>query len=154
MRYSLLKIGLFPEFFQINRKLVIFLFGFLLFGTLSFITYHPTNISDQSLNDNEIVLLDNKTYDNLDHNITSITSTKTNSEHVNNKFALIVGSYKQELNAQLLKEEMNRRGFKDCSIIHNKNPSKFWVAVKMYNKKDDAIFDRERFLLDGWVKKM
>ena len=154
MRYSLLKIGLFPEFFQINRNLVIFLFGFLLFGTLSFITYHPTNISDQSLNDNEIVLLDNKTYDNLDHNITSITSTKTNSEHVNNKFALIVGSYKQELNAQLLKEEMNRRGFKDCSIIHNKNPSKFWVALKMYNKKDDAIFDRERFLLDGWVKKM
>lgn len=154
MRYSLLKIGLFPEFFQFNRKLVIFLFGFLLFGTLSFITYHPTNISDQSLNDNEIVLLDNKTYDNLDHNITSITSTKTNSEHVNNKFALIVGSYKQELNAQLLKEEMNRRGFKDCSIIHNKNPSKFWVALKMYNKKDDAIFDRERFLLDGWVKKM
>ncbi len=154
MRYSLLKIGLFPEFFQINRKLVIFLFGFLLFGTLSFITYHPTNISDQSLNDNEIVLLNNKTYDNLDHNITSITSTKTNSEHVNNKFALIVGSYKQELNAQLLKEEMNRRGFKDCSIIHNKNPSKFWVALKMYNKKDDAIFDRERFLLDGWVKKM
>ena len=154
MRYSLLKIGLFPEFFQINRKLVIFLFGFLLFGTLSFITYHPTNISDKSLNDNEIVLLDNKTYDNLDHNITSITSTKTNSEHVNNKFALIVGSYKQELNAQLLKEEMNRRGFKDCSIIHNKNPSKFWVALKMYNKKDDAIFDRERFLLDGWVKKM
>jgi hypothetical protein len=154
MRYSLLKIGLFPEFFQINRKLVIFLFGFLLFGTLSFITYHPTNISDQSLNDNEIVLLDNKIYDNLDHNITSITSTKTNSEHVNNKFALIVGSYKQELNAQLLKEEMNRRGFKDCSIIHNKNPSKFWVALKMYNKKDDAIFDRERFLLDGWVKKM
>ena len=154
MRYSLLKIGLFPEFFQINRKLVIFLFGFLLFGTLSFITYHPTNISDQSLNDNEIVLLDNKTYDNSDHNITSITSTKTNSENVNNKFALIVGSYKQELNAQLLKEEMNRRGFKDCSIIHNKNPSKFWVALKMYNKKDDAIFDRERFLLDGWVKKM
>ena len=154
MRYSLFKIGLFPEFFQINRKLVIFLFGFLLFGTLSFITYHPTNISDQSLNDNEIVLLNNKTYDNLDHNITSITSTKTNSEHVNNKFALIVGSYKQELNAQLLKEEMNRRGFKDCSIIHNKNPSKFWVALKMYNKKDDAIFDRERFLLDGWVKKM
>ena len=154
MRYSLLKIGLFPEFFQINRKLVIFLFGFLLFGTLSFITYHPTSISDQKLNDNEIVLLDNKTYDNLDHNITSITSTKTNSEHVNNKFALIVGSYKQELNAQLLKEEMNRRGFKDCSIIHNKNPSKFWVALKMYNKKDDAIFDRERFLLDGWVKKM
>lgn len=154
MRYSLLKIGLFPEFFQINRKLVIFLFGFLLFGTLSFITYHPTNISDQSLNDNEIVLLNNKIYDNLDHNITSITSTKTNSEHVNNKFALIVGSYKQELNAQLLKEEMNRRGFKDCSIIHNKNPSKFWVALKMYNKKDDAIFDRERFLLDGWVKKM
>ena len=154
MRYSLLKIGLFPEFFQINRKLVIFLFGFLLFGTLSFITYHPTNISDQSLNDNEIVLLNNKTYDNLDHNITSITSTKTNSEHVNNKFALIVGSYKQELNAQLLKEEMNRRGFKDCSIIHNKNPSKFWVALKMYNKKNDAIFDRERFLLDGWVKKM
>ena len=154
MRYSLLKIGLFPEFFQFNRKLVIFLFGFLLFGTLSFITYHPTNISDQSLNDNEIVLLNNKTYDNLDYNITSITSTKTNSEHVNNKFALIVGSYKQELNAQLLKEEMNRRGFKDCSIIHNKNPSKFWVALKMYNKKDDAIFDRERFLLDGWVKKM
>ena len=154
MRYSLLKIGLFPEFFQINRKLVIFLFGFLLFGTLSFITYHPTSISDQKLNDNEIILLDNKTYDNLDHNITSITSTKTNSEHVNNKFALIVGSYKQELNAQLLKEEMNRRGFKDCSIIHNKNPSKFWVALKMYNKKDDAIFDRERFLLDGWVKKM
>ena len=154
MRYSLLKIGLFPEFFQINRNLVIFLFGFLLFGTLSLITYHPTNISDQSLNDNEIVLLDNKTYDNLDHNISSITSTKTNSKHVNNKFALIVGSYKQELNAQLLKEEMNRRGFKDCSIIHNKNPSKFWVALKMYNKKDDAIFDRERFLLDGWVKKM
>ena len=154
MRYSLLKIGLFPEFFQINRKLVIFLFGFLLFGTLSFITYHPTSISDQKLNDNEIVLLNEKINDNLDHNITSITSTKTNSEHVNNKFALIVGSYKQELNAQLLKEEMNRRGFKDCSIIHNKNPSKFGVALKMYNKKDDAIFDRERFLLDGWVKKM
>ena len=154
MRYSLLKIGLFPEFFQFNRKLVIFLFGFLLFVTLSFITYHPTSISDQKLNDNEIILLDNKTYNNLDHNITSITSTKTNSAHVNNKFALIVGSYKQELNAQLLKEEMNRRGFKDCSIIHNKNPSKFWVALKMYNKKDDAIFDRERFLLDGWVKKM
>ena len=154
MRYSLLNFFLFTKFFQFNRKLAIFLFGFLLFGTLSFITYHPTNFSDQSLNDNEIVLLNNKIYDNLDHNITSITSTKTNSEHVNYKFALIVGSYKQELNAQLLKEEMNRRGFKDCSIIHNKNPSKFWVALKMYNKKDDAIFDRERFLLDGWVKKM
>ncbi|MAW83500.1 MAG: hypothetical protein CL832_03560 [Crocinitomicaceae bacterium] len=154
MRYSLLNIGLFPEFFQINRKLVIFLFGFLLFGTLSFITYHPTSISDQKLNDNEIVLLDNKTYENLDHINTSITSTKTISKNVNNKFALIVGSYNQELNAQLLKEEMNRRGFKDCSIIYNKKPSKFWVALKMYNKKDDAIFDRERFLLDGWVKEM
>ena len=154
MRYSFLNIGLFPEFFQINRKLVIFLFGFLLFGTLSFITYHPTSISDQKLNDNEIVLLDNKTYENLDHINTSITSTKTISKNVNNKFALIVGSYNQELNAQLLKEEMNRRGFKDCSIIYNKKPSKFWVALKMYNKKDDAIFDRERFLLDGWVKEM
>ena len=154
MRHSVLKIGLFPEFFQINRKLIIFLFGFLLFGTLSFITYHPTSISDQKLNNTEIVLFDNKTYDKFDHKITSITSTKTNSKHANNKFALIVGSYKQESNAQLLKEEMNRRGFKDCSIIQNKNLSKFWVALKMYNKKDDAIFDRERFLLDGWVKKM
>ena len=40
---------------------------------------------------------------------------------------------------------MNRRGFKDCSIIHNKNPSKFWVALKMYNKKDDAILIENGF---------
>ena len=45
-------------------------------------------------------------------------------------------------------------GFWDCSIIYNQNPLKYWVVLKIYNKKIDAYFDRERFLLDGWIKKM
>lgn len=155
MSYRLLNIGFFLKFFNylhIKNKSFIFFIGFLLFGTLSFITYHPTNLSEPNLLDKEIVLLNNPL--KLNSTQQDSFSDITNSTHLNNKFALIVGTYTQEFNAQLFKEEMNRRGFKDCSIIYNQNPSKYWVALKIYNKKVDANFDRERFLLDGWIKKM
>ena len=122
-----------------------------MFGTLSFITYNPTKLSEPNILDKEIVLLNNPL--KLNSTQPDSFSDITNSIHLNNKFALIVGTYTQELNAQLFKEEMNRRGFKDCSIIYNQNPLKYWVVLKIYNKKIDAYFDRERFLLDGWIKK-
>ena len=155
MSYRLLYIGFFLKFFnylQIKKKSFIFLIGFLLFGTLSFITYNPTKLSEPNILDKEIVLLNNPL--KLNSTQPDSFSDITNSIHLNNKFALIVGTYTQELNAQLFKEEMNRRGFKDCSIIYNQNPLKYWVVLKIYNKKIDAYFDRERFLLDGWIKKM
>ena len=155
MSYRLLNIGFFLKFFnylQIKKKSFIFLIGFLLFGTLSFITYNPTKLSEPNLLDKEIVLLNNPL--KLNSTQQDSFSDITNSIHLNNKFALIVGTYTQELNAQLFKQEMNRRGFKDCSIIYNQNPLKYWVVLKIYNKKIDAYFDRERFLLDGWIKKM
>ena len=62
MSYRLLYIGFFLKFFnylQIKKKSFIFLIGFLLFGTFSFITYNPTKLSDPNILDKEIVLLNN-----------------------------------------------------------------------------------------------
>ena len=49
---------------------------------------------------------------------------------------------------------MKKRGFKDCSIISDKNLNKYWVVLKRYNNKNQAIIDRERYLLDGWIKQL
>ena len=44
--------------FQIHKKVFLFFFGFILFGTLSFISHHPIN--KNSSFDNEVVLLNDE----------------------------------------------------------------------------------------------
>ena len=88
-----------------------------------------------------------KKTDNTENNL-------INSYKPQNQFALIIGSYNQQYNAKNLELEMKKRGFKDCSIISNKNLNKYWVVLKRYKNKNQAIIDRERYLLDGWIKQL
>ena len=137
--------------FQIHKKVFLFFFGFILFGTLSFISHHPIN--KNSSFDNEVVLLNDEDSENQ-NDITEKEYTLINTSEYQNEYALIVGSYNQKVNAKNLELEMKKRGFKDCSIISNKNLNKYWVVLKRYNNKNQAIIDMERYLLDGWIKQL
>lgn len=88
------------------------------------------------------------------NDITKKENTLINTSEYQNEYALIVGSYNQKVNAKNLELEMKKRGFKDCSIISDKNLNKYWVVLKRYNNKNQAIIDRERYLLDGWIKQL
>ena len=137
--------------FQIHKKVFIFFFGFIHFGTLSFISHHPIN--KNSSFDNEVMLLNDEDSENQ-NDITEKENTLNNTSEYQNEYALIVGSYNQKVNAKSLELEMKKRGFKDCSIISDKNLNKHWVVLKRYSNKNQAIIDRERYLLDGWIKQL
>ena len=148
---------------QLHRKVYVFFLGFMIFGTLSFINYESTNLKEINSVDNDVVFLNKDSKSKLkiaydDVNTKEIDSPlTTHSNHLKeteHKFALIVGSYLEISNAKKLKIEMNDRGFKECEVIHNEKNSKFWVALKFYKNKKDAVSDRERYLLDGWIKQM
>ena len=133
--------------FQIHKKVFLFFFGFILFGTLSFISHHPIN--KNSSFDNEVVLLNDEDSENQ-NDITEKENTLINTSEYQNEYA----PYNQKVNAKNLELEMKKRGFKDCSIISDKNLNKYWVVLKRYNNKNQAIIDRERYLLDGWIKQL
>ena len=133
--------------FQIHKKVFLFFFGFILFGTLSFISHHPIN--KNSSFDNEVVLLNDEDSENQ-KDITEKENTLINTSEYQNEYA----PYNQKVNAKNLELEMKKRGFKDCSIISDKNLNKYWVVLKRYNNKNQAIIDRERYLLDGWIKQL
>ena len=88
------------------------------------------------------------------NDLTDKKNTLVNTNEYQNEYALIVGSYNLKDNAKNLELEMKKRGFKDCSIISDKNLNKYWVVLKRYNNKNQAIIDRERYLLDGWIKQL
>ena len=135
--------------FQVHKKVFFFFFGFILFGTLSFIS--NDSIDKNASFDNEVVLLNNEDLGKQ----TEITENNlVNTNESQNEYALIIGSYNQSYNAKNLELEMKNRGFKDCSIISNKNLNKYWVVLKRYKNKKQAIIDRERYLLDGWIKQL
>jgi hypothetical protein len=134
---------------KVYKKVFIFLLGFILFGTLSFISYKPLNNKIQI--DNDIVLF----VENIDEKDKNISDkTILNSKNRNTKFALIIGSYVNEYNAENLVLEMKKRGFKDCNVVISKNNIKYWVVLKCYDNKNQAILARERYLIDGWIKQL
>jgi len=49
---------------------------------------------------------------------------------------------------------MKKRGFKDCNVVMSKNNIKYWVVLKCYDNKNQAILARERYLIDGWIKQL
>lgn len=148
---------------QLHRKVYVFFLGFMIFGTLSFVNYEPSNLEEINTVDTDVVFLNKDSKSNLKIAYDDVKTIEIDSSlptHLNHlketkhKFALILGSYLEISNAKKLKIEMNDRGFKECEVIHNEKTSKFWVTLKFYNNKKDAIYDRERYLLDGWVKQM
>lgn len=148
---------------QLHRKVYVFFLGFMIFGTLSFVNFKSTNLKEINTVDTDVVFLNKDSKSKLkiaydDVNTKEIDSPlTTHSNHLKeteHKFALIVGSYLEISNAKKLKIEMNDRGFKECEVIHNEKTSKFWVTLKFYKNKKDAVSDRERYLLDGWIKQM
>jgi hypothetical protein len=148
---------------QLHRKVYIFFLGFMIFGTLSFVNFKSTNLKEINTVDTDVVFLNKDSKSKLkiaydDAKTIEIESPlPTHLNHLKetkHKFALILGSYLEISNAKKMKVEMNDRGFKECEVIHNEKTSKFWVTLKFYNNKKDAIYDRERYLLDGWVKQM
>ena len=132
--------------FKIHKKVFIFFLGFILFGTLSFIYYNP--IVNNSKTENQVILI-SKNVDQKQNN----NYNKINKKH-KKEFALIVGTFKKKYNADNLELEMKKRGFKDCTIISDKKLNKYWVVLKSYNNKNQALLDRERYLLDGWIKQL
>ena len=140
---------LLSNIFQVQKKVFFFFFGFILFGTLSFIS--NDSIDKNASFDNEVVLLNNEDL-GKQNEITENNLNNTNESQ--NEYALIIGSYNQPYNAKNLELEMKNRGFKDCSIISNENLNKYWVVLKRYKSKNQAIIDRERYLLDGWIKQL
>ena len=149
-----------------NRKLVFFLTCFIVFGSLSFVSYKPVEISK---NDYSLAIVNNsKTpLEIVDKPISNLTTEKSNSntdsspitvfnntKASENQFALLVGTYQETYNAVILEKEMKKRGFKHCSIIANNNSKKYWVTVDFYKDKKEAEAARERFLIDGWIKQI
>ena len=150
----------------VNRKLVFFLTCSIVFGSLSFVSYKPVEISK---NDYSLAIVNNsKTpLEIVDKPISNLTTEKSNSntdsspitvfnntKASENQFALIVGTYQEKYNAVILEKEMKKRGFKHCSIIANNNSNKYWVTVDFYKDKNEAETARERFLIDGWIKQI
>ena len=136
--------------FQVHKKYSFFLW-FYTFGTLSFISKDSKNDKNASF-DNEVVLMINN--EDLGKQTVITENNIINNNESQNEYALIIGTYNQPNNAKNLKLEMKNRGFKDCSIISNKNLNKYWVVLKRYKNKNQAIIDRERYLLDGWIKQL
>ena len=151
---------------NVNKKLVFFLTCSIVFGSLSFVSYKPVEVSK---NDYSLALVNNsKTPLEIDDKpLSSIKTEKSNSitnssfinSSVNNKvsenqFALIVGTYQEKYNAVILEKEMKKRGFKHCRIIANNNSNKYWVTIDFYKNKNEAENARERFLIDGWIKQI
>jgi len=151
----------------VNKKLVFFLTCSIVFGSLSFVSYKPVEVSK---NDYSLALVNNsKTPLEIDDNpLSSIKTEKSNSitnsspfsnssgnNNVSeNQFALIVGTYQEKYNAVILEKEMKKRGFKHCRIIPNNNSNKYWVTIDFYKNKNEAENARERFLIDGWIKQI
>ena len=150
----------------VNKKLVFFLTCSIVFGSLSFVSYKPVEVSK---NDYSLALVNNsKTPLEIDDKpLSSIKTEKsnsiTNSSFINstsnnkvseNQFALIVGTYQEKYNAVILEKEMKKRGFKHCRIIANNNSNKYWVTIDFYKNKNEAENARERFLIDGWIKQI
>jgi len=147
------------------KKLVFFLICSVVFGTLSFASYKPVEISK---NDYSVDVINNsKTYtETLDNHLTNVRkekiysstyqlSNKSNKSNISkNQFALIVGTYHEKYNAIILEQEMKKKGFKDCSIIVNNHLKKYWVTVDFYKDKNEAEIARDRFLIDGWIKQI
>lgn len=154
-----------PE--KANKKVFFFMICSVVFGTLSFISYKPVEVSK---NDYSVALVNNTEMHSktLYNPLNNIRKEKINSSsltsHLNNKskntiisknqFALIVGTYKKKYNAIILEKKMKKKGFKDCRIIINKNLKKYWVTVDLYKDKDDAKIAREKYLIDGWIKQI
>ena len=151
---------------NVNKKLVFFLTCSIVFGSLSFVSYKPVEVSK---NDYSLALVNNsKTPLEIDDKpLSSIKTEKsnsiTNSSFSNstsnnnvseNQFALIVGTYQEKYNAVILEKEMKKRGFKHCRIIANNNSNKYWVTIDFYKNKNEAENARERFLIDGWIKQI
>jgi len=151
----------------VNKKLVFFLTCSIVFGSLSFVSYKPVEVSK---NDYSLALVNNsKTPLEIDNkSLSSIKTEKSNSitnsspfsnssgnNNVSeNQFALIVGTYQEKYNAVILEKEMKKRGFKHCRIIPNNNSNKYWVTIDFYKNKNEAENARERFLIDGWIKQI
>ena len=150
----------------VNKKLVFFLTCSIVFGSLSFVSYKPVEVSK---NDYSLALVNNsKTPLEIDDkSLSSIKTEKsnsiTNSSFSNstsnnnvseNQFALIVGTYQEKYNAVILEKEMKKRGFKHCSIIANNKSNKYWVTIDFYKNKNEAENARERFLIEGWIKQI
>jgi len=150
----------------VNRKLVFFLTCSIVFGSLSFVSYKPSEVSK---NDYSLALVNNsKTpLEIVDKPISNLTTEKSNSntdsspitvfnntKASENQFALIVGTYQEKYNAVILEKEMKKRGFKHCSIIANNNSNKYWVTIDFYKNKNEAENARERFLIEGWIKQI
>jgi len=135
--------------YNVHKKIFIFFLGFILFGTLSFISYSPSNNNIQT--ESKVVLLDHEAVEKQS-NIS--TNTISNFKAYKNEFALIVGSFNQKFNADNLELEMKQRGFKDCTIISEKKLNKYWVVLKCYENKNQAVLARERYLVDGWIKRL
>lgn len=150
-----------------NKKLVFFMICSVVFGTLSFVSYKPIEVSK---NDYSVALVNNTEIHSktLYNPLNKIRKEKINSSsvtsHLNNKytntiisknqFALIVGTYKKKYNAIILEKEMKKKGFKDCRIIINNNLKKYWVTVDLYKDKNDAKIARKKYLIDGWIKQI
>lgn len=151
----------------VNKKLVFFLTCSIVFGSLSFVSYKPVEVSK---NDYSLALVNNsKTPLEIDDkplssikteksnsitNSSSFSNSTSNNNVSENQFALIVGTYQEKYNAVILEKEMKKRGFKHCSIIANNNSNKYWVTVDFYKDKNEAETARERFLIDGWIKQI
>lgn len=152
---------------NVNKKLVFFLTCSIVFGSLSFVSYKPVEVSK---NDYSLALVNNsKTPLEIDDkplssikteksnsitNSSSFSNSTSNNNVSENQFALIVGTYQEKYNAVILEKEMKKRGFKRCRIIANNNSNKYWVTIDFYKNKNEAENARERFLIDGWIKQI
>ena len=150
----------------VNRKLVFFLTCSIVFGSLSFVSYKPVEVSK---NDYSVAIVNNSktTLEIVDKPVSNLATEKSNSntdsspitvfnntKASENQFALIIGTYKEKYNAVILEKEMKKRGFNHCTIIANNNSKKYWVTVDFYKDKNEAETARERFLIDGWIKQI
>ena len=151
----------------VNKKLVFFLTCSIVFGSLSFVSYKPVEVSK---NDYSLALVNNsKTPLEIDDkplssikteksnsitNSSSFSNSTSNNNVSENQFSLIVGTYQEKYNAVILEKEMKKRGFKHCRIIPNNNSNKYWVTIDFYKNKNEAENATERFLIDGWIKQI
>jgi hypothetical protein len=160
-----------PKKLVISKKIVFYSSFALLFALLSFFSYSPLKIED----DSEVVslVIENPTSKKINHyteKLTNPTKEKTDSlvkerqnisfkvnvfsvENINAKYLIVIGAFKEKNNAIGLCQQMLENGYKASHVIYN-GTSLYWVTYNSYDSKKSALNDFNNLKLDGWIKRI
>tara|TARA_B100001057_G_C22145470_1_gene679868 strand:- start:13 stop:504 length:492 start_codon:yes stop_codon:yes gene_type:complete len=161
-----------PEKKLVISKKIIFYSSFaLLFALLSFFSYSPSMINDDSEpvslvieqpSSKKIIIPNDNSAIDIKEKTDSLVKEKQNIslkvdilslENINAKYLIVIGAFREKNNAIGLCQQMLKNGYKDCHVIYN-GTSLYWVTYNSYKSKKSALDEFNNLKIDGWIKKV